>query len=308
MRPPQLPLPCRRRASTSTPRPRDRWDDLLAQWRALDLRIGVFGWLLSGVVWILRKILAGVFRLINFADRALSRQMEFNADLVAVGVTGSDALVHALSRLEFAGDSLGQAMHELSEARVHRLCTRDLFFHQTHAARYLREVRKHPGASEPPALPDDPAQKTQVFGPGGGVPSMWGTHPENHSREENAKRVYVRSPRDDRSGWLLFREADRVREDVTRRYYRVAFNLPGDPPLADPERGQTFIDEEHAETTYAARYHGPYDSRMLAPGEIDSPAASADGRSPGELLSSPTLQERRRHPGAAGAHRETVAR
>src|SRR5262249_31671925 len=69
---------------------RDKWDEVLAQWRALDLRIGIFGWALSAVVWALRAVLGGVFRLINFTHLALSRQMELNADLVAVSVTGSD--------------------------------------------------------------------------------------------------------------------------------------------------------------------------------------------------------------------------
>src|SRR5262249_39170621 len=77
---------------------RDKWDGLLAQWRNLDIRVSIFGWALSAVVWLLRQALGGLFHLINFADRALSRQMEFNADLVAVSVTGSDALVHALAR------------------------------------------------------------------------------------------------------------------------------------------------------------------------------------------------------------------
>jgi Zn-dependent protease with chaperone function len=264
---------------------RDYWDDLLAQWRAQDIRIGIFGWILSGVVWGLRKALGGIFQVINFADRALSRQMEFNADLVAVSVTGSDALVHALSRLDFAGDCLGQAMHDLSAARDHKLCTRDLFCHQTHAAKHLRAQRKDDTLGEPPPLPADVRDRGRVFEPGeGGVPSMWATHPANHDREENAKRHYVRSPQDDRSGWLLFRDAEAVREAVTRRYYRQAFDAKEPAKLDDPQRVQEFIDAEHAETTYHPRYHGLYDQRMLNPGEIDELIAAADARGPHDLL------------------------
>ena len=36
------------------------------------------------------------------AEQALSREMEFQADLVAVSVTGSDALVNALYKLQSA--------------------------------------------------------------------------------------------------------------------------------------------------------------------------------------------------------------
>jgi hypothetical protein len=264
---------------------RDYWDDLLAQWRAQDIRVGIFGWILSGVVWMLRMALGGIFQVINFADRALSRQMEFNADLVAVSVTGSDALVHALSRLDFAGDCLGQAMHDLSAARDHKLYTRDLFYHQTHAGKYLRMQRKDDKLGEPPALPPDAREKVSVFAPGeGGVPSMWATHPSNHDREENAKRHYVRSPQDERSPWLLFHEVEEVRAEVTQRYYQHAFDLKAPPNAEDPQRVQAFIDEEHAETTYHPRYHGLYDQRMLNPGEIDAIVANSDTRGAHELL------------------------
>src|SRR5262249_27733349 len=88
---------------------RDSWDDWLETWKRQDIRIGIFGWILFGIVWALRMLLAGVFRVINYANSALSRQMEFQADLVAASVTGSDSLVLALSRLDFAGESLNQA-------------------------------------------------------------------------------------------------------------------------------------------------------------------------------------------------------
>lgn len=36
---------------------RDRWDDLLREWRRQDLRIAIFGWVLSAIVWVVRKVL-----------------------------------------------------------------------------------------------------------------------------------------------------------------------------------------------------------------------------------------------------------
>jgi hypothetical protein len=283
---------------------RDKWDDLLAQWCSLDLRIGVFGWALAGVVWVLRKLLSGLFRLINFTHAALSRQMEFNADLVAVRASGSDALVHALARTEFASEALDQAAQDLAVARDHRLHSRDLFFHQARAAGYLRVLRKDPRLGLPPELPADPGERTQVFQPGeGGPPEMWASHPENHEREQNAKRFYVRSPQDDRPSWLLFRSPQAVREQVTRCFYRTAFNLNPDVSLAPPEQVQALIDEEHAETTYDPRYHGLYDGRFLEPGDVAALAQETAGPAWGrerlaaeaEALYGPGLEGRVQH-------------
>src|SRR5262249_18091768 len=135
---------------------RDWLDDLMGMLRGLDVRIAVFAWAFTGVLWGVRKTLQGLFRVINFSNAALLREMEFNADLVAVRVAGSDALVHGLARLDFAADALAQAWADLTAAADHGLYTSDLFYHQTRAAEYLRALRKNPRLGEPPALPEDP--------------------------------------------------------------------------------------------------------------------------------------------------------
>src|SRR5436309_7917557 len=121
---------------------RDWFDDLLVKLRSIDYRITIFVMIFYGLQWVLRKILEGFFRAINFLNMALSRQMEFNADLVAVSVTGSDALVHGLARLDFATEALNQTYRDLSAAADHKLYSRDLFFHQSHAFHFLRRVGK----------------------------------------------------------------------------------------------------------------------------------------------------------------------
>jgi Zn-dependent protease with chaperone function len=248
---------------------RDWLDDVVAWLCRTDFRIAIFAWAFAAVLWVLRKTLQGLFRAINFANSALSRQMEFNADLVAVSVTGSDALVHGLARLDFAGDALGQAWTDVTVAADHQLFTRDLFYHQTQAGAYLRELRKDPRLGQPPDLPEAPREIVQVFPPEDtSVPRMWATHPSNHDREVNAKRHYVRSPIDERSPWILFQEAPAIREKVTRRLYQAA-GRPEELTLQEPEVVQAFIDEEHAETSYHPRYHGLYDSRYLTPGDLD---------------------------------------
>ncbi|MFN3651868.1 MAG: M48 family metallopeptidase [Armatimonadota bacterium] len=254
---------------------RDFWDDWLHQAKKLDIRLAIIAWILAGLVWVVRLLLTGAFRVINLAESALSRQMEFHADLVAVSVTGSDALVHALSRLELASHALGQAQHDLSAALSQGLYSRDLFHHHSRAIEYLRAQAKDPSLGTPPPLPDDPAQKSRVFEPGQGEPpSMWASHPPNSDREENAKRDYLRSVLDERSSWLLFRDPEKLRERVTSEAYRTGPGLPDGTQLREPSEVQAFIDEEHGETTYDERYHGLYDGRYLTPGNVDEVVAA----------------------------------
>lgn len=247
---------------------RDWLDDFLATLRGTDVRIAIFAWAFTGVLWVMRKGLELLFRGINFAHVSLSRQMEYNADLVAVRASGSDALIFALARLDFAGESLGQAWADLTAAADHGRYTRDLYYHHTKAAEFLKAKRNDPKLGEVPELPADPTETVQVFKPDDtSVPRMWATHPSNYDREMNAKRRYVRGPVDARSAWVLFENADAVREAVTRSVYRTARNVNPDV-LEDPEAIQAFIDTEHAETTYNPKYHGLYENRYVKPGEL----------------------------------------
>jgi Zn-dependent protease with chaperone function len=240
---------------------RDWLDTVLATLNRIDIR--------TAILWGVRKLLQGLFHVINFANLALSREMEYNADLVAVSVTGSDALIHALARLNFASDCLNQAFVDLTAAGDHQLYTTDLFYHQERAVDYVRALRKDPRLGEPPPLPDDPAQRGQVFQPEDTtVPRMWATHPSNYDREQNAKEHYIRSPVDERSPWILFEETEAVRAELTRKFYEAG--KPNQPlSFQAPEVVQAFIDAEHAETIYHPRYHGLYDNRYLTPGDLN---------------------------------------
>jgi len=65
----------------------------------------------------------------------------------------------------------------------------------------------------------------------------------------------------------LFANPADVREAMTRMVYATTSRqLP--EKLEEAEAVQEFIDAEHAETTYHARYHGLYDDRYVRPGEL----------------------------------------
>lgn len=117
---------------------RDSWDDVLRYWCRVDLRLSFPAWALRAVVWVIRRALEQVFKGINLLNLALSRQMEFNADDVAVSVAGSDAIVGALCRIEFADRCHALTARELSAAADLGLHSRDIFHHQRRAAAHLR--------------------------------------------------------------------------------------------------------------------------------------------------------------------------
>jgi Zn-dependent protease with chaperone function len=239
---------------------RDKWDDVLKRWCGLDLRISFPAWGLRGVVWVLRGGLTFVFKGINLLNLSLSRQMEFNADDVAVSVAGSDAIVTTLCRVEFADHCHALIAKELSTAADHGLYSRDIFHHRDGAAAHLRAVNKKPDMGIPPAPP------APVFDPGdrSSGPQMWRSHPANHDREANAKRHYLPAPADDRSPWMLFEAPDRLRARLSAAFYNGPIGRGvAEEDLGDPQHVQAFIDSERAETNYDPKYHGLFDGRRL---------------------------------------------
>lgn len=200
---------------------RDALDRMLQWISNFDIRVAWIGWILRLIVWSIRSVVETVFGWVVLAQRALSREMELQADLVAVSLTGSDALVHALHRLEAADDALDRALSFAESQRHDGKQLADLFAIQSEMLLKTRAILNDPTHGQVPPLPASPEThrvfKAQLAQP----PRMWSTHPASDVREENAKREYVSCALDDRSAWILFEDETRVRSAVTAQMYEA---------------------------------------------------------------------------------------
>ncbi len=263
---------------------RDSWDDALRRMSGWDIRISIFIWAIIAFVWVIRQVLGLLFRVINLLEAAMSRQMEFNADRVAVSVTGSDAIVNGLYRAGFSDACLDYSLGELSDAIDHELYTNDLFYHQSQAEEHLRTLAKKPEWGTPPSVPKDNPGAARIFdADDDSRPSMWASHPANTAREENAKEIYVPCEVDARPAWALFTNPESLRKRVTAHFIKLAIDRDYEPSPASEV--QAFIDQERAETTYDAKYHGFYGDGSINLDELDviAEAIESDAESSEEL-------------------------
>jgi Zn-dependent protease with chaperone function len=240
---------------------RDALDSFLRGLSRIDFRIAWVGWLLSLIVWSIRSLTETVFRVVVLAQRALSREMELQADLVAVSLTGSDALIHALYKLNVADEawerSLAFADSEVREKRS----VNDLFAVQRRITEKLRQVLDDPGYGEVAPPPQDKPQEHRVFRTSlAQPPRMWSTHPANSEREQNAKRRYVAAAIDERSAWDLFDDVLDLRKRMTAHIFR-AVQEAADVPL---EQSLSKLDEQFGRAFYDRSYRGAYLGRSLA--------------------------------------------
>jgi len=239
---------------------RDALDKFLQLLSRIDLRIAWVGWVLSLIVWSIRSLLDTVFRLVVLAQRALSRQMEFQADLVAVSLTGSDELVHALHKLQSADEAWDRSLSFASVEYQQGRAVEDLFSAHTQIIERMAQILNDPAYGKVPARTTASADRHRLFAASfAQPPQMWSTHPANSDREENAKRIYLAAPHDERSAWLLFQEPAGVRRQLTRSLFANA-----ELQVVTQEQSMQTLEARYDMLQYAAQYQGAYLGRALA--------------------------------------------
>lgn len=234
---------------------RDALDKLLVGISRTDVRIAWIGWLLSVIVWSIRSLMDSLLRLVVLAQRSLSRQMEFQADLVAVSLTGSDEIVNALHKLQAADEAWARTLNFANSQLRQGKRVHDLFAVQTRIIATMARILDDPGYGATPTL----EQSERVFKTGFATPpQMWSTHPASSDREDNAKRTYISAGRDERSANLLFENLADVKTALSEQAFGAA---EGEITSADETLGA--LDERYRLQQYDARYRGAFLGRPL---------------------------------------------
>jgi len=232
---------------------RDWLDNIVQFISRIDVRIAWIGWILQLVLWSLRSLMEVLFRIVIIAERALSREMEFNADLVAVSVTGSDELVNALYKLQAADQAWRTAMNVAGQAAGNKKLIVDLFEAQTQALEELRRVYDDPTFGNPPEPSQNPDQHRIFEEQSARPPQMWSTHPASSDREANAKMHYVPAVRDSRSAWLIFRNPEDIRKSLSRSIYNV-----DNTQEFEPVGSEEFVSKRFSNISYSPEFRGAY--------------------------------------------------
>ncbi|MGZ4079744.1 MAG: M48 family metallopeptidase, partial [Bacteroidia bacterium] len=201
---------------------RDGFDKFINGLSRVDIRIAWVGWLLSIIVWSIRSFAEIFFKLVILTQRALSREMEFHADLVAVSLTGSDAIINSLHKLTPADDAYENAIAFLNRQLKNKKKIADIYSLQENAITQMRVVLNNPEYGASPAQSQMSGQRLTVFKEQiAQTPKMWSTHPSNVDREKNAKKIYIPANIDSRSSWILFKNPEKTKEKLTHELFKT---------------------------------------------------------------------------------------
>ncbi|MBB3181972.1 M48 family metallopeptidase [Variovorax sp. Sphag1AA] len=240
---------------------RDGLDRFLQGLSRTDVRIAWIGWLFSLLVWAIRSVTDSMFRLVVLADRALSREMEFQADRVSVSLAGSDALIDALYKLQAADAAWDRAL-EFANLRLPRgYAAPDLLDIQTGVLRKLRVIYDDPEYGVPPSAPAGGEAAHRVFRRDRvSISRMWATHPASHEREQNAKRVFLQAEMSDEPAWALFDQPLALRESLCAK---LISHVEPPPALDTREEALAALDAEYDRRSYQRLYRGVYLARFV---------------------------------------------
>lgn len=239
----------------------DRWNEIEVRWSSGSSLLSFFAHIttriLNGMQYVLRKIYA----IINRQYLELSREMEYHADTVAVGLTSTETAVSSLRRLEMGGYCLDHCFHKLPDLAERTLRFANIFTAQRAMIRYYA-TQNHLAvdAAGLPVITDSYFHtflKSRVQ-----LREQWTSHLSREAREAHYSAANVSCKPIAISAWNLFNEPENVQEYMTALVYNFTVHNSEEPfteitPAAYIEE----LSQRHRLYEYPKTFNDYYDNR-----------------------------------------------
>lgn len=223
---------------------RDSWDDYLESATKGNFTWGrIFVHLLQALIWGLRQSLGLFYRLINYFESKLSREMEFNADLVAVSVAGADAIRHTLYKVQHAGTAFSDTFENLVLLAQQSIFTDDMYVH--HASMITRRLQENPVPSTERLFEPDDSNE---------LPLMYASHPSNYLREQNILKHKLPADTNPQSAWGLFQTSHAIRETLNNHLNDNLLSLRLGQKTLPAAEVEAYLQEERDAQQMPERY------------------------------------------------------
>lgn len=239
----------------------DSWNDLAMRWSSNGGLAGFLAHVTTMVVNSILFLLRKVYRLINRQYLELSREMEFQADALAVSLAGTEAAVSGGRRVEMGTYCLDHCMHKLSDLETGGQRFRNIFHvHRAVIDYYARQNLLETDTAGLPLIPDSYFHtflKSRVQ-----LREQWTTHPTREDREQRYLAAGIRCAQVTASAWQLFNNPELLQEQSTRQVYDVLSpGCSGD--MISPAEFVAALTRRHRLYEYPAAFHDYYDNRAF---------------------------------------------
>jgi Zn-dependent protease with chaperone function len=238
---------------------RDKWDDLLDQWRSSDIRLSAAAWIITPIIWLIRQVLALFYQFLNIMYSSLSREMEFNADKVAISTSGSDTIISGLWKLDSGFATWNATINYAYLASQKKQFVKNLYTHNKNAHERLAPQQE----SLLNNLPPDPRGGKMYFTSSEhSKVGMYASHPPNDKRQDNAKAPYIMCEMDERSPWLLFKNKTQLQQQMTTLIYQEYLGKTAETYITEKDF-ENFITSENHGKTLLEKYNNTFENRFV---------------------------------------------
>ena len=239
--------------------------------------LAIFGqltlWLVRGVMY----LFIAVYKLINLSYLALSREMEFHADSVAVSVSGSAPIINALQRLEYGQSIYQYTVQGLLNYPTDKATRAQNFFllHQEN----LLHVAKLNNMELEHGLPviTDKFLKDKSVEPRLRYKNIWASHPDTEERRANAFKTEVPADMIYESPWILFKNVRELQEDLSTKIHELQHNQEEELVLETNEVSKYLRTEEAKnELSHVYADYYTYATNVFTPVDAFEPNTASD--------------------------------
>jgi Zn-dependent protease with chaperone function len=174
--------------------------------------------LASGVQYILQKL----YTLLNRQHMALSREMEFHADAIALRISGTNNAVSAMRRIELSGFCFQEAVQQAVLLKKDHLRLDNFYAAHSILIRHYAFTRELPlDETGLPVLQDNNyliIVKSRVQ-----LRDQWASHPTHEEREARYIAADIPGSQVIASAWSLFRDVEQIQTRITAALYKEMF-------------------------------------------------------------------------------------
>lgn len=218
----------------------------------------------------IQMILGSMYGFLNKKYSGLSLQMEFHADAVAASVSGSEALVTALRRLELAGSGLQMSLQQCNNMVADKKRNVNVYPMQSYCMNVIARNNDLPVTDGLPYITDQflkEQNKRRV-----NVKDQWASHPETEDRVEALRGYNVVAENNTGSAWKIFREADTLQRSLTKKMYG---DIADDNSFSeeDPSFFKNHFEEDIKQNALPESYNGFYSNRVFTNFSMEELAA-----------------------------------
>lgn len=247
----------------------DSWDNMLSKLLYSGLKaIRITGWFVLSSSNVIKRLMAYLFRFVQRNYMCLSREMEYNADKMAVCLAGNEASISALCKVEMSDSCMYQSFQHAAWAASQQKKLPNIY--EYHRFLMKQWGDKHDILTDSNGVPKISANTLiKQAQPNVVYKDQWASHPSNEDRTLKMNEISLKCRIIEESAWVLFENAEALQIQMTDSFFAQFLEFEGlsNDPISPVELGE-MVRQDDEKNAYPQAYQGFYDDRGISQFEV----------------------------------------